>query len=105
MILKSNKESGGALVLTVLCNTLDISNAIAFREECTPLIESSEGNVSLNCEALKFIDSSGVGALLHINKLLPADRRPVRLVGVESKVLALLELMHVHRSFQLESNP
>jgi anti-sigma B factor antagonist len=104
MILKSNKETGGALVLTVLSDTLDISNAIAFRGECTPLIESSEGNISLNCEALKFIDSSGVGALLHINKLLPTERRPVRLTGVGPKVLALLELMHVHRSFKLESD-
>jgi ABC-type transporter Mla MlaB component len=50
---------------------------------------------------LEFIDSSGVGALLHVNRLLSEDRRPVRLTGVGKKVISLLELMHVHRSFDL----
>lgn len=102
MIFKATMDSGGQLVLTIQTDTLDISNALAFREECSPFIEGSAGNLSLDCTSLRFIDSSGVGALLHVNKLLPADRRPARLTGVSPKVLALLELMHVHRSFAIE---
>ncbi len=102
MILKATMESGGRLVLAVLTNTLDIANAATFRQESSPMVEGATGPVDVDCSLLEFIDSSGVGALLHANKLLPAERRPVRLTGVGPKVLSLLELMHVHRSFELE---
>lgn len=102
MILQASTDKSDSVVLTVMASSLDISNANAFREECSPFVADSTGVVELDCSRLEFIDSSGVGALLHANKLLSADRRPVRLTGVGPKIMALLELMHVHRSFDLE---
>lgn len=102
MIIQASTETGGKLLLTVMAGNLDISNAGAFREEASPLVAASTGLVEVDCTEMEFIDSSGVGALLHVNKLLPAERRPIRLIGVGRKVMTLLELMHVHRSFELE---
>ena len=102
MIIQASNETGGALRLTVMAGNLDISNASAFREETTPLVSASTGIVEVDCAEMEFIDSSGVGALLYLNKLLPAERRPIRLIGVGRKVMTLLELMHVHRSFEFE---
>ncbi|MFT3990850.1 MAG: STAS domain-containing protein [Luteolibacter sp.] len=103
MILQAATESDGTLKLAILTDTLDISNETAFREECNASVADSTGPVELDCSKLNFIDSSGVGALLHINKLLSAERRPVKLTGVQPKVITLLELMHVHRSFEIEA--
>ena len=101
MIIQHNKNTPGVLVLAVTVGSLDISNAAAFREETSSLVSASTGVVEVDCSKLEFIDSSGVGALLHVNRLLSEDRRPVRLTGVGKKVISLLELMHVHRSFDL----
>lgn len=102
MIIKHTTKTPESLVLCILASALDVTNAGAFRDETSPLVAGSSGKVSLDCSKLEFIDSSGVGALLHANKLLPPERRPVCLTGVGSKIMAQLELMHVHRSFVFE---
>ena len=90
------------MVLTVVARSLDVANAAECREQMRPLIEASTGRVVVDCSQFGFIDSSGVGALLHANSLLPESRRPLRLTGVGTKVLTSLEMMQVHRQFDLE---
>ena len=101
MVIHKRTGAEGALILTPKVESLDMANAISFREQCASLIEGSSGPLTIDCSYLEFIDSSGVGAFLHANKLLPAERRPIHLTGVGGKVLTLLELMHVHRSFNI----
>ena len=96
-------ESDGTMVLSVAVNSLDRVNATEFRETAAQAIAASAGPVVVDCSRLEFIDSSGLGALLHTHNLLPEARRPVRLVGVGLKVLTILELMQVHRIFDLEA--
>ena len=102
MIVQSGMESDGTLVLTVAATTLTRANAADFREQSVPEIVAATGSVVVDCSQLEFIDSSGVGALLHASNMLEESRRPVRLTGVGAKVLASLELMRVHRQFDLE---
>lgn len=102
MIVQSKNESDGTLALSVTVDSLDRSNAPDFREATAPAIAASTGLVVVDCSLLEFIDSSGLGAILNIHNLLPEHRRPVRLTKVGTKVLASLELMQVHRIFDLE---
>jgi anti-anti-sigma factor len=105
MITKKHNDSPGLLLLALEADALDVSNVRVFREEITPILESIEEGVKtveIDCSLLEFVDSSGVAALLHVNKLLTPDRKPVRLSGVGGKVMVQLEMMHVHRSFDLQ---
>jgi len=102
MIVQPRIESDGTVVLTVMVESLIRVDSPTFKKEADSLILASTGRVVLDCSRLEFIDSSGVAALLHANKLLPAERSPVRLTGVGKKVLTILEMMCVHRSFDLE---
>ncbi len=102
MIVKSTVESDGTAVLVLTEDSLDQANAIEFRGAAVQAISASSGRVVVDCTLLDFIDSSGVGALLHTHNNLPEERRPVRLIGVGSKVLTILELMQVHRLFEIE---
>ncbi|MCX6878515.1 MAG: STAS domain-containing protein [Verrucomicrobia bacterium] len=101
MIVQSRQENDGTVVLTVVVDALIASRAAQFREEVDRAMVAATGRVEVDCSRLDFIDSSGVGALLHMVKLLPVGRPPVRLTGVGPKVLANLELMCVHRIFDL----
>lgn len=102
MIVQSRKESDGTLALTVKVDTLDRTNCAEFKEEAARAIVAATGLVVVDCSRLEFIDSSGLGAFLHMHNLLPEHQRPVRLTGVGTKVLTILELMQVHRIFDLE---
>ena len=102
MTAQASKQDNGTVVLTVVVQTLDRTNASELREVAAQAIAASTGRVVVDCSQLEFIDSSGLGAFLHMHNLLPEDRRPVRLSGVGTKVLTILELVQVHRIFDLE---
>ena len=103
VIVKSEHGGDGTTVLTVMVDSLDRVNVAGFKEEATRAIAVSQGRVEVNCSCLEFIDSSGLGAFLHTHNSLPEERRPVRLTGVGAKVLTILELMQVHRIFEIET--
>lgn len=90
------------MVMTVLVDSLDRLNVPEFKAETVTAVSGSEGRLEIDCSRLEFIDSSGLGAFLHANNLLTEERRPVRLLEVGSKVLTILELMQVHRLFELQ---
>lgn len=96
-------ENNGTVVLTLLVDSLDRINAPEFRAEAGQAVAASTGQVVIDCANLEFLDSSGLGAFLHVHNSLAEPRRPVRLTQVGTKVFAILELMQVHRIFELET--
>ena len=90
------------MVMTVLVESLDRLSVPEFRAEATKAVAESEGRLEIDCTSLQFIDSSGLGAFLYAHNLLGEGRQPMKLTGVGSEVLTILELMQVHRLFELE---
>ncbi|GAA5115604.1 hypothetical protein GCM10023212_00620 [Luteolibacter yonseiensis] len=88
--------------MTVLVDSLDRLNMPEFKAEAAKVISQSDGRLEVDCSTLGFIDSSGLGAFLYAHNLLGEGRQPMRLTGVGSEVLTILELMQVHRLFELE---
>jgi anti-sigma B factor antagonist len=95
-------ETDGTMVLVLAVESLDRLNVGEFREEAAKAVAASSGRVAVDCSILEFLDSSGLGAFLHVHNLLPEERRPVVLAGVGPKVLTILELMQVHRLFEMQ---
>jgi len=58
--------------------------------------------VVLDLSAVEFIDSSGVGALLGVQKRLSLQSEPVTLKGARPTVVGVLELLRLQRVFKLE---
>jgi anti-sigma B factor antagonist len=58
--------------------------------------------VVLDLAAVELIDSSGVGALLSVQKRLPAQGEPVTLHGTRPAIVGVLELLRLQRVFKLE---
>ena len=102
MTVQPEFEHDGSIKLTILVQTLDRSNAADLRETAARVITAATPRMEVDCSRLDFIDSSGLGALIHTHNLLAESQRPVRLTGVGPKMLALLEFMQVHRIFELE---
>lgn len=81
-------------------SNLDASNVKAFRDAMQPVISGSEV-VLLDMSGLQFVDSSGLGALLSCLRGMNSKNGQLRLFGMTKPVMALFELVRMHRIFSI----
>ena len=89
-------------VLVIECSqeNLDASNVRDFRENMKTLIKD-RSKVVLDMSQIKFVDSSGLGALIACLRDVNSRKGDFRLCGMSRSVLALFELMRMHRVFSI----
>lgn len=95
--------SGNHLAINVSVSRLDAHASREFKKECETVWQADITSVTADLSQVEFIDSSGVGALLGIYKRLPAGNPVVRLRGVRPGVHAVIELLRLHRIFEMET--
>ncbi len=94
------RREGATVNLTVTINLLDATSAPGLRQQLRNLPLEGVDVVALDLGAVSFIDSSGVGALISLCKRLPHGAL-VRLTRVQPEVRSVLELMRLHRVFEI----
>ena len=94
---------GDQLSLRVIVPRLDILTASGFKKECEEVWQLGIALVQVNLLGVQFVDSSGVGALLSLYKRLPAPKPSVKLHCVQPSVQAVIELLRLHRVFEIET--
>ena len=70
-----------------------------FENAWKPSIQS----VTVYCETVDFIDSSGIGALLSIQKKIKKEGA-ITLKSAKPSVISVVELLRLHRVFNLSNN-
>ena len=98
MELNSCIDGQDVLVLELRVENLDAGNVRDFKEAALALIQSRQ-RVVLDLSGVKFIDSSGLGALIACLRKLNEQRGDFRLCQLSRTVRALFELMRMHRVF------
>ncbi|MGR3494840.1 STAS domain-containing protein [Citreimonas sp.] len=71
----NGRQLGDTYLVTVETARIDAAAAIRFREEMRGEIERSHGTLVLDLGPVEFIDSSGLGAIVAVMKLMPEGRR------------------------------
>ena len=66
---------GALLVVTVCEDRIDAASAIQFKERMREVTQTPSERVLLDLSQVQFLDSSGLGAVVGVMKLLGADRR------------------------------
>ena len=82
---------GDCLVLTVLDERIDAGTAIQFKEDMRKAIGDSSDRVILDLKPVDSIDSSGLGAIVSVMKLMGPDRT-LELAGLSTKVQTVFRL-------------
>ncbi|WP_269539105.1 STAS domain-containing protein [Cerasicoccus fimbriatus] len=103
MPIFETQDQGEVLVIQLLATHLEAANAAEFKQELSRTQLPSSGNVLVDCAKLEFIDSSGLGALLHLNNSLSKEVRPLALKNLRPEVLSVVELLRLNTVFKLES--
>lgn len=84
MNLKS-EIAGNVLIVRVLEDRIDAASAIQFKERMREIIQSPLPRVMLDLSQVMFLDSSGLGAVVAVMKLLGPDRK-LELAGLTPTV-------------------
>lgn len=79
---------------------LDAGNVKDFRRDIMPMLEG-KSRVIIDMSRLKFIDSSGLGAILFCSRQLSSSGGDLKLSGMLKSIRALSELMNMHRIFDI----
>lgn len=93
-------KTGNIAVAEVPVDELDASNAPEFKRDIAPVLQANTKLV-LDLSRLRFVDSSGLGAVLSCLRQLTAKSGDLKLCGMSKQVRALFELVRMHRIFDI----
>ena len=93
---------GKVLEITLLNENVDARNSASCKDAILDLINKM-GNtkVVLNLTHLQFIDSSGLGALLSIQRSLYSLGGKLKLANLNKSVQTVFEIVSMHRIFEI----
>jgi anti-sigma B factor antagonist len=94
-------EQGGAAVVRPASERVDLEVAGEFRAALVQLIATGHRRLVVDMSDVNFVDSSGLGALVSALKALKVNKADgdIRLANVQPPVVALLEIIRLHRVF------
>ena len=101
--INARVEGDHILILQVETENLDASNVHTFRSNVHLLIQK-RSHVVFDMSGIKFVDSSGLGALISCQRILKAANGDFRLCSMSVPVRALFDLMRMQRIFQIHEN-
>lgn len=97
-------EDHGAVVLVqVKEERLDAHNAEILKQELSRLFESGKTGVVVDLKEVRFVDSSGLGALVSGFKNASTRQAQLKLSGLQSQVKSMFELTRLHRVFEIHA--
>ena len=100
MNLYSEKKKD-VTVLFVREERLDAHNSGDLKAELAGLFEGKEKNILVDLKEVRFIDSSGLGALVSGFKNAISHQGNLKLSGLQPQVKSMFELTRLHRVFEI----
>lgn len=91
-------------LLTIVINEahFDASHVSDFKKMLDDKWQKEIKAVTIDMSPVDFIDSSGIGALLGVQKRLGSATEPVRLANTTPNVANIIELLRLHRVFSMQ---
>ncbi len=95
------KKNGKATILKIHDKKLDAAVSPDLKGEFLVLCTAQLKELIVDLSTVDFCDSSGLGALLIAERKMREHGGVVKLVGVQKKILSLIKISHLDRTFQL----
>lgn len=100
MNLQLDKINGYS-VLTIQDERIDAHNSGELKEYILQMIDRGEHAIVVQLAHVRFIDSSGLGALLSGHKHIAAISGQFFLTNIQQQVLSMFELTRLNRVFEI----
>ncbi len=93
-------KKGDVTIVVLPGDHLDANNSKEFKNDIEAVLKEYDKMI-FNMEQLKFVDSSGLGAILSCLRKLNSKDGDLKLYGMSKSVRALFELVRMHRVFDI----
>lgn len=90
-------------LIAIDSDNLDAGNTQAFKDAIQPYLDSCS-LIVIDMSALRFVDSSGLGAMLACLRAMNNKHGQLKLIGLNSTVRSLFELVRMHRIFSIHGS-
>ena len=80
---------------------LNSATAAAFRDQIRGTLAAGHQRVDVDFSETRFVDSSGLGALIAVHKTLCGQGGSLRILNPSPHVRQILELTRMHRIFEI----
>ena len=80
---------------------LNSTTAGAFRDQIREALVAGHQRVDIDFSGTRFVDSSGLGALIAVHKTLCGQGGSLRILNPSPQVRQILELTRMHRIFEI----
>lgn len=100
----TQQQINGFNVLKINEERIDAHNSGDLKQYLVDMIEQGEINIIVQMEGVKFVDSSGLGALLAGYKHAAANSGKLSLANMQKQVLSMFELTRLNRVFEIYAN-
>ena len=98
-------ESRTELGIKINDEKFDAAGVEAFAEQLDRIWGAQINQVTIDFAHVAFIDSSGIGALLSVQKRLTGSPNPITILDAKPAVRFVIELLRLHRVFALHETP
>lgn len=102
--MELNQEERGAVILLSLAGQLDLFSAKSLRQKIQELLEEGKRRIIIDFREVSYIDSSGVGALLHVYSQARAGAFETRFVNLQRPVAHVIELTKLTDYFPISES-
>lgn len=91
----------GSTVLLIKDESIDIQNASELREELLKLIRDGQNKILLDLQKVRFIDSSGLGALVYSLREAHKAKGIIRVSGLSEHVASMFSITRLNKIFEI----
>jgi anti-sigma B factor antagonist len=95
------EQKGGTVLLAVHEERLDAHNSGELKAQMLKLFEEGKNNLVVDLQSVRFVDSSGLGALVSGFKNASSRNGSLKLSGLQLQVKSMFELTRLHRVFEI----
>ncbi len=89
----------GDTVIAILTGEIDMHRAPQVTSAVEPLLESRPQRVIIDLSEVTYMDSSGVGTLVHLFRQVNANKGKLVLVGPNQRVRSIFEITRLDKFF------
>lgn len=94
-------ERGNIVLISVVEERLDAHNSTDLKTRMLDLFEEGKNNMVVDLGGVRFVDSSGLGALVSGFKNASARNGNLKLASLQPQVQSMFELTRLHRVFEI----
>jgi anti-sigma B factor antagonist len=95
------EQKGTVVLLTVQEERLDAHNSGDLKAQMIKLFDEGKQDLVIDLQTVRFIDSSGLGALVSGFKNASSRNGSLKLAGLQLQVKSMFELTRLHRVFEI----